>query len=361
MTGTLPVEILNVICEDLISEYEIYNLSPRWYLVPLLLVCKLWYIVSERYLCRSIALGARFSSGLGSPENIANQLLLTLEGNPRLSMLVKELCIRWGDSFRSADAHLVEICPNLRHVDLRGPGINPPEAQILSKTLATKSLESLVIICTPFMGHHQPPLPIYDLMQRWPELQKIRIHTSRLVGQAASQAPEAINCCAELREIELFSGPSLRKSDLTSLHIVMYNTVTTLTIGEVSTDTEALDALCGCLRAWSPTLEWFNVNLESMTSYLPLSEALSSLIKLQMLIVRQFDLDIDAISRFPYLKYIRFPLLPSKEVRLVYLLEDPDKFSALTCMDMELSRTSRGPNAELPDVCRRRNISFLYF
>lgn len=43
--SSLPVEILEFICEELIMEYTNEGgeemLLPRWYLLPLLLVCKL--------------------------------------------------------------------------------------------------------------------------------------------------------------------------------------------------------------------------------------------------------------------------------------------------------------------------------
>lgn len=43
--SSLPVEILEVICEELILEYPKdarYDFLPRWFLLPLLRVCRLW-------------------------------------------------------------------------------------------------------------------------------------------------------------------------------------------------------------------------------------------------------------------------------------------------------------------------------
>lgn len=247
--------------------------------------------------------------------------------------------------------------------------IVPVETDSLCKALAQKSLVTFRI---DFTDNTQiMPFRIYDLMRRWPEVWKISINTAkgqRLVEHTDSQAPEAINCCPELREIKL-SSQYLRESDLTPLRM-MCSVVTKLEISTVVFSTEVLDALSGCLRAWSLTLEWLDVELEwldvesesldddleeSMTSYLPLSEALSSLTKLQTLIVQQFDLDIDAISSLPYLEYIGLPDSQSMEARLVHLLEDPDKFTALTtiyhCGDA---------SEELEEVCRKQDIELVF-
>lgn len=356
---SLPVEIVEVICEQLISEYAKdarlrfdtrLRFIPQWYLLPLLSVCKLWHLASERYLYQSIGIGS-FSRRRRSPEQTAGELLLALEGNPRLAMLVKELRLQWGmHSFRSADAHLVCICPNLRHVDLDGSVImHPSEAESLWKALAGKSLESVHICCDNFYR----PVPVHDLMQRWPNIRKISIEgevTLCFIGEADSEPSESLTCCTKLREIRLFFVGGLRKNDFRSLQM-MCSAVTELDVKVAQKDEEAVVALCGCLHAWSPTLTCLKLHSEywSLSKYALVSEALSSLTKLQYMDLGDLLFDLDAVSSLPYLKHITFALC--KRVHHVHLLERLDKFPALTSI-VNFGEQS----GELRDVCRRRNI-----
>lgn len=363
---SLPVEILEAICEDLVWEYtrnRTYEFLPRWYLLPLLSVCKLWHLVSERYLYRSIGLGGRFPGRPRRPDNIkiGAELILALEGNPRLAMLVKELRIYWDigsarvTDLPSPDMHLVEICPNLRHLYLRGSsGIHPSEAESLWKALAGKSLESLHIDWIAAVGRHCcPPVPVYDLMQRWPNIRKISIEgevTLRFMGEADFEPSESLICCTKLREIYLFFLGGLRKNDFRSLQM-MCSAVTELDVKVAQKDEEAVVALCKCLHAWSPTLKCLKLHSEywSLSKYALVSEALSSLTKLQSMDLGDLRFDLDAVSSLPYLKHITFAFC--KGVHHVHLLERLDKFPALT------SIVNYGEESgELRDVCRRRNI-----
>lgn len=120
--SSLPVEIVEIICQDLISEYEKDIADeglPPWYLLPLLRVCKLWCNVCEKYLYQHIPLGRSFPGRLRSAEKIADELLLALERNSRHATLVEGLYLRCGSQvLHFRHARLVEVCPNLRHVAL---------------------------------------------------------------------------------------------------------------------------------------------------------------------------------------------------------------------------------------------------
>lgn len=248
-------------------------------------------------------------------------------------MLVQELRIYWGyRGLHFANARLVKICPHLRHVDLQGRGIDPPEAESLSRALAQKSFVTICIVLKDYL--RPPPVPILDLMQRWPGIRKISISSTRLIGQADLQAFEAINYCPELRELSLISQ-SLREDNVTSLRL-MCSVVTHLEIGYVPSDAEALDALCRSLHAWSPTLEWLWIYFHRTTPYnTPFSETLSSLTNLETLFILDFRLDVDAISSFPHLKHLR----------TLYALTE------VSCVGEQ-----RLGSVELRDVCHRRNI-----
>lgn len=69
--SSLPIEILESIIDDFILEYayiaRVRAFLPRWYLIPLLRVCRLWHAVTEKYLYRSIAVGSNMhNQGLSS-------------------------------------------------------------------------------------------------------------------------------------------------------------------------------------------------------------------------------------------------------------------------------------------------------
>lgn len=117
----------------------------------------------------------------------------------------------------------------------------------------------------------------------------------------------------------------------------MSNSVTKLAINTVFSDTETLDAFCGCLNTLSPNLQMLKFNLEPRTSYSQhISEALASLTSLKALFIGDVYLDVDAISSLPHLRHLRYS--PSSRstnselimFRLARLLEDTDKFAAPT-------------------------------
>lgn len=358
--SSLPVEILEVICEELILEYTKdarYEFLPRWFLLPLLRVCRLWHLVSERFLYRSISLGGSFPEQPRSPEKISDELFLALEGNSRLLTLVEELRIhREHHALHFKDARLVTICPNLRYVDLHVLRIDPLDIDSLYKALAEKSLVTFNIVSMENVRHM--PFPIYDLMQRWPVIWKVKINgfdRLSLVERADSQAPEVNNRCPELRDL-IIACHRIRESDLISLRM-MCCVVTVLNIGSISSDTGALVALCRCLLAWSPTLEWLRVSFESMVSSCrPLSEALSSLARLKMLYICNFYVDFDVISSLPHLKRLSQNQGAGEVMnRLAVILEDPATFTALTHILLSGIRESNGEGLRF--VCRRRNIT----
>lgn len=373
--SSLPVEILEFICEELIMEYTNERgeemLLPRWYLLPLLLVCKLWHLVSVRYLYRSISLGSSFPyrwiqtiagpptlASTRKPHMIAYSLLLALKRNSRFAMMVEELHILWQLHYIdnvSINTLLVQICPNLRHVDIRAA--NSSITDTLSMALAEKSLVSLRISLRD--DFDSTSFPIFYLMQRWPKIRWIRVegrNSPRWQKKLQdSQATETLNCCPELREV-ILTHECLRKSSLASLRR-MCSAITKLAICVYYSDTETLDTLCGCLRAWSPTLESLSLALEPMTSsHDTLSDALSSLTNLRELHVRNFYLDVGAISSLPKLIQFGFIAPHSDTVmdHLATLLEYPDTFTAL--IEFAVHGVNRDVSRKLQDVCQMRNI-----
>lgn len=315
--SSLPVEILEDILQDMISEYKKrtkLKVLPPWYLASLLRVCKLWNMVYESYLYRSISIGRLFSHDTlrirgnsdGRQIEIAGKLIRTFSANPRLAALVEEFELmaegvqapKWS---RTA-ARLIDLCPNLQHVKLEGLG---PD---MTMSLKKRSLVSFRIDAKRHSGYSS--FPIYELMRQWPRLQTIRIdgvynlwlRARERSFSPTSLASSALNCCSELREINL-TGGFLTNIDLRALRLMCSGVARLAIYVDVSDDA----ALIGCLRAWSQTLQC--VKLRFRGSYSPrpqLSEALSDLRSLAELQISGFEIDFSGISDLPQLKRLYY-------------------------------------------------------
>lgn len=301
----------------------------------------------------------------GTTEKITNELLLALESNSQHATLVEGLYLHCGSQvLHFRHARLVEVCTNLRHVALSVMRMDPLECEVFAKALAEKSLVTFSISSKYVL--QSMSFPVYDLMQRWPEIRKIDVRVGdgdvRLVGQVDSQNPDTVIRCPKLQELSFECG-CLHENDFTSLR-VMSNSVTKLAINTVFSDTETLDAFCGCLNTLSPNLKMLKVGLEPRNSYYqPLSQALSSLTSLKTMFISDVYLDVDTISSLPHLRHLRYS--PSSRstnselimFRLARLLEDTEKFAAPT--SISFSDGHRVRREELHNVCRRRNIRLI--
>lgn len=348
---------------------------PQWYLTPLLRVCKLWHVVSEKFLYRSISVGKKFTRGktrriggrwevLASREGseIAKELLEALLANPRLAMPIVELQlgVEGASSIRlvgwtQTNTHILHICPNLKQVEIRG--FQPSQINALTEVLKVKSLVSFRIsprdIDSPDLKSPDfrdgVSLKLFELMQVWPKLQAINIEgfpKFRERGQLSDDlASDASTCCPELCEI-IFTNGFLRNNHLDALRSVCSG-VKKLTVPVYRTlDSDAvLDALCRCLRAWSPTLECFRLHIWTLNfPYHPLSQVLSSLRRLEELQIHKFEVDFDAISNLPQLKRLRYTSIFADEAlgRLASQLENPVKFPALRHIATYANGSGRG-------------------
>lgn len=394
--SALPVEILESIIEEIILHYKDAPSSmsrgikflPQWYLTPLLRVCKLWHVVSERFLYQSISVGRKFTRGktrrIGGRwevlppregSEIAKELLEALLANPRLPALIEELQlgVEGASSFRSVgwtqtNARILHICTNLKQVKIRG--FHPSQMDALTEVLKEKSLVSFCIsprdIDAPDLMSPDfrdgVSLKLLELMQGWPKIQAINIEgfpKFRERGQLSDDlASGASNCCPELREI-IFTDGFLRDGHLDGLRSACSGVTKLMVPVYRTSDSDAvLDALCGCLRAWSPTLECFRLHIWTLDlPYRPLSQVLSSLWRLEELQIHKFEVDFDAISNLPQLKRLRYTSIFADEAlgRLASQLENPVKFPALRHIATYANGSGRGER-RLKDLSRKRNI-----
>lgn len=168
---SLPVEILEVIMEYFTSEYSDtneagdYKYLPQWYLTPVLRVSKTWNMLAEKRLYQRIAIGMNFSRARKprtrdrtnpNPESlplqryqfsrVAKGLLTTLSAHPHLASLVEELRLGIKDSQHSeapewteTHARLIQVCQNLKHVDIQGFALTKRDVLVEALSLKEKA------------------------------------------------------------------------------------------------------------------------------------------------------------------------------------------------------------------------------
>lgn len=232
----VPVEILKIIVENLIHDHEhtrsrrsdSITFLPRWYLTPLLRVCKLWYAVAEEFLFRSISTGSRFpdrnEGRIG--QMIAIDLLTTLRAESRLAKLVKEL--RLGTEGNNSNElakwmrtniRILRLCPSLEHVEIRG--FRSHKLNFLIDALKEKSLISFCINPRNLSLYGVPggnSAQVFDMMRAWPKLRTF--HAKHFLGKVKEGKVRAFDqvrkYCPELQEI-VFTGAILYNEDFRAL------------------------------------------------------------------------------------------------------------------------------------------------
>lgn len=392
-----PVEILEVILEDFISEFrdiDPYGSSVKCApylqhnLVPLLHICKSWHTIAEKLLYRCVSVGGGVPLGLGQPEGcipqtvpvctetsefryvplraqeVAKKLMATLSTNSRMAALVKDLRLAVHEitspEWTQTNIHILHTCPNVQHVQIIG--FHHYEHNTLSDVLKEKSLVSFCITPRGYSTRQsfiRNSFNLLDVMQSWPRLQTIKVYgLQSLERQNELDPPDAPcvpGCCPELQEIQI-AGCILHYSVLESL-CVMSGNVTNLSIYTRSwSDDEArLDALCKCLRAWSSTLERLSLcAAHGLIPTVPLHDALSALQGLRKLEINEIW-DYGSIADLPLLERLRFYSdygTPNRTMMdLTTPLNDMQKFPALkhisVCGDFD---------DRLRDICFERHI-----
>lgn len=440
---SLPTEILTLIIESFILLYsftrrnnssfaESVRFTPRWYLIPLLRVSKLWHAIAVKYLYQSIAVGShapfRFPTGdiryddhswcmkRGIPANqrsrmgheVAGDLYRTLETKPSLAALITTLqlgveaiyrqkyeeIVAGGPRiagpriarFRTIDishvdsswtkthSRILQLCPNVKHVDIRG--FHRLQLHALLNELGKKSLVYFSISAHGLSkdkwverlgkpaGHFSQ---ILGLMQKWPKLRGIRVEEFLDVNMTEDpvtlDASQVSGCCPSLQEI-IITGAVLRPDMYKALRVLCNRGITKLasSLHNLQAGTrggESIDALCECLQLWSPTLEYFKVDImnpNGCDSYQPLSDAIHTLGELRGLHVDRMKLDLGVVSRLPRLECLAY--LPPYHLRkeegqaLSIHLEDADKFPSLKLIEDDKLSIDDG----FKEVCKKRNI-----
>lgn len=112
--------------------------------------------------------------------------------------------------------HILELCPNLRHLEIRG--FEEDRVDALVDVLKKKSLVSFSV-SGQALGALMSFAPIrftqiLDMMQKWPNLQSIRVEADAGLSHTENEdllqldKSKFSGCCPDLREIITFSIPS---------------------------------------------------------------------------------------------------------------------------------------------------------
>lgn len=373
--SSLPFETVEAIIEDFLLEYKVtgqesarsIRFLPRWYLVPLLRVCKLWHAVAERFLYRSISVGSRFPGArVRQAYKIPRRLVTTLAANSRLAALVEELRLGIEDvtdrkslDWTRRNIRILRICPNVKHVEIRGFNVSLQDA--LTDVLKEKSLISFHIT-TQFLSGGRSydihSLKLFELMRRWPNLQSIIINGLKCITELDDldgvKTPDLPFRCPDLRNIVTTGDLDCGKIEFLRYLRGISGSIKFLDFPYVKSETE-LQTLCECLRSWSSTLDrlCLSMNIQDF-SYLPLWEALSNLRSLRELRIYGWNLDIKfgSIATLPRLERLIFsPFSINQHERLIFIryLEDKEKFPALKYL-----RTSTlGWRRDVPEQMKR--------
>lgn len=379
--SSLPFETVEAIIDDFLLEYKVtgqesassIRFLPRWYLVPLLRVCKLWHAVAERFLYRSISVGSRFPGARARQAyKIPRRLVTTLAANSRLAALVEELRLgienvtdRKSLDWTRRNIRILRICPNVKHVEIRG--FNGFLQDALTDVLKEKSLTSFRIT-TQFLSGGQSydvhSLKIFELMRRWPNLQSIIIHGLKCITLLDDldgvKTPDLPFRCPDLRNIVTTGGLDCGKIDFLRYLRGITSSIKSLDCIHIKSGTE-LQTLCECLRSWSSTLEYLCLSMESEDiSYLPLWEALSRLRSLRELRIYGYvsDFNFGSIASLPQLERLYSSYLASQERILILTryLEDKEKFPALKYLGTRTRVLREDVYKEMERVLLDRNI-----
>lgn len=377
----LPTETLEIIIKEVMSDYEDtrpkhplqIKFIPRWYLLPILRVSKLWYAIGNKYLYQAtVGSSAPFQyrhcstkRGMRMEYEVAEDLYKMLKRDPRTASSVKklQLGIEVVDYERRLEwmqmnTGILQLCPNV--VDVEISRVDRKELIALVKALQNKLLVSFSIsgqyLLESAWGGGGCLSQIFHMMQKWPKLRSIRMKNflDLRAEESLTRPPLEVSvCCPDLREI-IISDATLAVNGYKTLLSVYSIGIEKLGVSLYSD--AAVNTLCECLQAWSSTLQCFKIDaLRYRTSYQPLMDTITTLRELRELQLTTMKLDFGSICRLPKLECFFCIVSYNREEleTLSSLLENSENFSSLN--HIVLDNRNAIPSY-LQNICYRRNI-----
>ncbi|KLO08765.1 hypothetical protein SCHPADRAFT_931592 [Schizopora paradoxa] len=270
----IPPELLDRIFKICERYYKRYSYSygeillPKSRMYPLLLVCRTWRPVAEHRLYKSISIGSnrtvRDRNGQKMEivgKEVCRKLCETVQGNPRIASLVRELHMGSLNVDREeSELHvrLIGICKNVDEIELYG--CHEALLEDLAQVLAKADLVSLRLWHERLksFGSDQKLFSLSTLMKllpNWPRLEKLFVRLARVEygpfheAELAGSHPTP-GTCAALRNISIH-GVSFNAAQLKQLADICPN------LEEISSSIryDCDEALRHCVQVWSSSLK----------------------------------------------------------------------------------------------------------
>lgn len=283
--SNVPSEVWDYVfkhCERVYKKSELLPVfAPKSRLSPILLVCKEWHIIAERRLYTSISLGSiravRDRNGCKKVINgkdVCKRLCATLQKNPRLASLVRELqlgAITLDRGETKNYIRLLDLCENVEILDLGGCAFGlANEVRIaLAKTDLISMKLSMHGLPRWLNGERVFSAPgLLAFIQKWPRLETIDAslvqEDCKLIFPSKHPQPTLATAkCHALREV------TIRNSHLKPAEILLLADIAPR-LGQLSiwAGAECNGALQQCLQTWSSTLKRLDISTSTFNLHL---------------------------------------------------------------------------------------------
>ncbi|KAI0086565.1 hypothetical protein BDY19DRAFT_350599 [Irpex rosettiformis] len=356
----------NTIIED---DNAILCPPPKFRILPLIRMCKWWRPVAERRLYQSIVIRtARYP-------NPVDILLRTLEGNPRLAGLVRELRmvepVHQGPAHTQTLAGIISACTQLSYLTLIGFVASKLALKRLQTSLSSlSSLRSLVLVQhdrwkgfnnTSHFGLCSAE-EILQWMTQWPDIEHVVVLTGAKLppewrtGRFSQNSLPSNNQFPCLRTFS-FLQPTTSSAPIQALKMAAPRLETLRIDLEATSDWDIRDALA----TWAPTLHTLHLYHSTQLVFEPqLGDLLGQLSKLRSLHTTSCLIPPEILHRCATLEMLDYTIETLAHVdglieAVPQLLKLVDLKVPTSPIEAEVSAKMR----HLQEICYGRKIEFV--
>ncbi|KLO06126.1 hypothetical protein SCHPADRAFT_699865 [Schizopora paradoxa] len=357
----LPTDVLDRIfkrCEDHLNLIQMY--LPKSRLHPLLFVCRQWHRIAERRLYSSVGLGYdRTVVDRNGQEvrirgvRVCGLLYRTVQDNPRVASLVRELRIYFPEQERSETKmriDLIGFCENVEHINLQFDGCEYSLLGFLRATLAKVDLVSFRLRCTEDVDKYdkrtKEVLTLQGLMRllpAWPRLEILHVS----LGDEANCRSEVIEPPASLK-----TSPTLR---IISISHAIFDPTHLRNLAcaapriedlSISVRNDCCSMLQSCLDLWSSTLKrlalYTNLSMHHsfIAQYPPIIT--SPMVELRELYMRAPLLNASAFAFLPKLEALDLTVENYSDGRELIRSIEVGQMPCLSIVHLKLSGSKLG-------------------
>ncbi|KLO16564.1 hypothetical protein SCHPADRAFT_204864 [Schizopora paradoxa] len=369
----LPTEILDSVFSFLDVVYEKYGDSTEaihwkeWVLeakfpnasafLPLLLVCKAWHSIAQRWLYRSINIG--WGQAMRDNHHLASLVR-------ELHLQTKATSVKAAQEEFSDYLQLLRLCKRAESIT-----IEVYQYSMVPELLkASKDLDMVELYISFELEEGENDLESFDIaghLQLWPRLQHFCIFDTCDCLQIAEMDRSSIlrGLCPALQDVDL-SSISLTANQALSLSKVAPNVRRFTTYCK----DDALEALSTCLRTWSSNLTYLSFGVYGTRVRTPsLIAALSGLHALRYLTGHSTHIPPNILTNFEKLKCLTY-LCTAEDLHELALMFLQGTSTLPSLYHLELVGASDDSNVEFDEeasseedrvtigiACRVRNIN----